>query len=354
MKKTAPVEAAETTTAEASEEKPAPATPKIAEEVQTPETETASSSSSGAAVSTPTEAESETQLAQKEKQTYPYTTSSSTTVAPLEAKAGPKNVKFFLLATPRSGSTWLSMLFRGHEETQYHGNECWADDDRMQFCASEFNSEVKVPATASMHEKLDLLFRPSANTTGGDTFVGFKWMVQQGFKTKELFAESLKYINDNDVKVIALDRSNLIRKCFSFFDMKERDKNGINVHHYYKSKDTGDWDSHTYEITSDFMDSCMGWYDKQGRIMRYLIQKMAKPQNALYLSYEDMCTSTEEKLQKIKDFLGLNQSIDAGTAIHKIHNNPMEKMVTNWNELKPQLLQGKFGTKVNDWEGNEC
>ncbi|GAB5362253.1 hypothetical protein AAMO2058_000782100 [Amorphochlora amoebiformis] len=263
--------------------------------------------------------------------------------------------KFFLLATPRSGSTWLSLLFRNHDETMYHGNECWRSEEYVQFCASEWNKDAKVPTGATLADKLDLLFKPNSTAMStGAGHVGFKWMVQQGFKTETQFNEALKYINENNVKVIALDRSNYLRKCYSFYDMKERGKAGINVHHYGKSLNTGNWDNKTYTITADFLGGCLSWYETQGNSMHNLVNKMEKPENALLIRYEDMCSDVTQQLKNIKSFLGLKTDIVPKTNIKKIHSGSLSEMINNWAELRPRLMAGKYAKYMPKWESQEC
>jgi len=276
---------------------------------------------------------------------------SSSAPIPNDTEAtGPQ--KFFLLATPRSGSTWLSLLFRQHSETKYHGNECWRSDSYVSWCAHEWNASApELSAGASMAEKLDSLFTADPKAVA----VGFKWMVMQGFKTPESFTAAMNYINTNDVKIIILDRSNYLRKCYSFYDMQQRDMAGINVHHYGKSLGTKGWDNKTYTIPAETLSGCLKWYDKQGRLMESVRKQMQKPENVLVIKYEDVCGDVASQLTRVKEFLGLQQDIDPGaTNIAKIHSGKMEDMIENWSDLKTNLLAGSFADKLEAWEDDEC
>eukprot|EP00954_Amorphochlora_amoebiformis_P025023 1370306-Amorphochlora_amoeboformis.AAC.1 len=144
--------------------------------------------------------------------------------------------------------------------------------------------------------------------------------------------------------------------------MKERGKAGINVHHYGKSLNTGvpipiplpspifvcftvslaitNWDNKTYTITADFLGGCLSWYETQGNSMHNLVNKMEKPENALLIRYEDMCSDVTQQLKNIKSFLGLKTDIVPKTNIKKIHSGSLSEMINNWAELRPRLMAG--------------
>lgn len=271
----------------------------------------------------------------------------------------------------------------------------------FSFSSYSINQDANTVNNKSHKEKLDLLFTPNSTViiwlgwweawhskfqsikNYGTDFVGFKWMVQQGFKTKELFENSMNYINENDVKVIALGKSWFIvsktpnrdprnrslespTKMFFFLwygatHEKRHQRtsllirqvsrgNGINYSRgaINISNLAQDYDRKSYNISAEYLGHCLAWYDLQGKTMSRVLVNMENPKNALKIKYEvescqlvasaknlfqDICRDSSESLKNIQNFLGLQDYIKPVTKILKLHSGelqPLKLRRTTW------------------------
>eukprot|EP00466_Bigelowiella_natans_P013829 jgi/Bigna1/89472/estExt_fgenesh1_pg.C_500009 len=255
--------------------------------------------------------------------------------------------KFILLATPRSGSSWMSQMLEGTDHIAYHYNECFHSEHSMNHCFSEWASpQKKDTKSQNLPQQLDLLFAPP--TESDVTHVGFKWMANQHFENKSQVLEALDYIEMNQVKVVALDRSNLLRKCYSRYDMRVRER--IGQHIFDKTDESNRKVPQSHTIPESWMDGCLKRTKMNAATFNEIIDTA---KDVIVITYSDLYTDPNRVLRKVGKFLGL-QEIAQASELRKSHSGSMHDLVKNWGELRKHLLEGPHADQIEEWEAEEC
>jgi len=266
-----------------------------------------------------------------------------------------KKQKFFILAIQRSGSTWFSRLFSGHKEVLMHNGECLRTFRELHHCVTRWKPSQDVSRSLTIHSSnfsklLDMLFY--GPTEWPERFVGMKWMVNQ--LPPHRIKEIANYIAKNKIKIISLKRKNVLRQCFSLFDMYQRHLKGVSVHDVEHGTGAKWKDEIKWEIPLNYWDHCFNWFRHQDSVREKLIEEVENqvPGSVLEVEYSDLCTTTSKSFHEIEGFLDLHARITLDSNFHKMHTQPLKNMVTNWGRVIPELAKN-HGNDVKVWANEE-
>ena len=160
-------------------------------------------------------------------------------------------ISYVQVSTQRSGSTWLVRLLNAHPQIYDQGEVFLnpAKHAKLKVGRPKSDRYLDIATTSKMAEtpltvgrlKLILGMAFEAPSAGQATQIkrrlggtpvekgksaprliatGFKWMLNQGLESHREHA--LRYLRENQVRVIVLARRNLLRQCISLFDMQHR------------------------------------------------------------------------------------------------------------------------------------
>eukprot|EP00466_Bigelowiella_natans_P002184 jgi/Bigna1/144940/aug1.93_g19648 len=272
-------------------------------------------------------------------------------------KGNNEKQKFFILAIQRSGSTWLSRLFSGHKEVLMHNGECLRTFRELHHCATRWKPSQDVQRSLTIHSNdfsklLDMLFYGPSEWP--ERFVGMKWMVNQ--LPQNRIKEIANYISKNKIKIVSLKRKNVLRQCFSLFDMYQRHLKGVSVHDVEHGTGAKWKDEIKWKIPLQYWEHCFNWFGHQDSVREKLIGEVEKlvPGSVFQVEYSDLCTTPSKSFHQIEGFLDLHAHITLDSNFHKMHTQPLKNMVTNWNSVIPELVK-HHGNDVRVWANEaEC
>lgn len=267
--------------------------------------------------------------------------------------------KFVVMTTSRSGSTWLGSILQSHPQILFHLHECLADEFSLKTCVEDWNvdpmlleGQYSLQGTP-MTDLLDSFYQKPKDLPW-KSHIGFKWMTQQLMKKNQTNEDAaVEWLVKNNVAVVALRRENKLRKCASIYDMQERKKSGQTVHKFVSDK--SQWGETKIEVPLDHWKWCLGWYDMTDGILNRVT--MNPSVDAIHVYYKNLCTDTENQLQRIKEFINVPMPItETKKSFVKIHSaKTMYDIVSNWEEIRTALLATVHADKITEFENlEEC
>lgn len=252
------------------------------------------------------------------------------------------HVKFVVLAQPRTGSNLLSSYFASHP-----GVRCIIEpinpsghDHHMQPVLSRRQPDLLPDDLVQdrIGRALDILFSPdripehlSRNDRIGRTASGFKIMAHQirALKKEKLF---WKYLSDNHVKVVILDRHNVVMQYVSDLIVTQ-------------TRQAACWDGKP--ITSKVEVPLESLEENIRRIMlekKYLLEKCKfLPYKRLrYEQFKDNCEPVERVLEWL---IGEKYSVESH--LRKQNPDSLRERVTNYDALVAELNRLGFAHLVD-------
>lgn len=249
-----------------------------------------------------------------------------------------KPIKFCLLTTQRSGSTWLNELLGSHPEVKLFPGEIfvgkspeenvgWIDDPNFTtFYAYQEKVNTNRPWTTFQYlSGLD-------NYPGSHRAIGFHLMYDQLANYSEIL---WKLIVDG-YKIVHLERANYLDTLISMANMNRR-----NIVHS-RSK---------VNITPIYLDADSLWkslcrQEEKINIVKRLIRFL--PCKVHKVTYDALRSDCENQMKDIAKFLNVSTTnIHFQSSLRKINNGSYRNKIENYDEIY-QRLQGTRYEKFLD------
>eukprot|EP00472_Partenskyella_glossopodia_P011229 CAMPEP_0197519332 /NCGR_PEP_ID=MMETSP1318-20131121/4590_1 /TAXON_ID=552666 /ORGANISM="Partenskyella glossopodia, Strain RCC365" /LENGTH=296 /DNA_ID=CAMNT_0043070241 /DNA_START=240 /DNA_END=1131 /DNA_ORIENTATION=- len=182
-------------------------------------------------------------------------------------------------------------------------------------------------------------------TDGNQKAVGFKWMMNQGLD--ELVDEAIEYLNENNYKVIILDRQNLLRQCISTIQLDETHIAHIKTGH---EKDLSSKEAYQkLNITANDFSNFFEDYVRYRKLYDE-IEANIKPGFITRVTYSELSSDPVSVVKRLHSFFGLDPvEIETGDMV-KIHVGPVSDYVEDWENVRAELLKTKYADAVEHWE----
>jgi hypothetical protein len=250
--------------------------------------------------------------------------------------------KFVIFTLPRTGSTLLSKSLNKHPEI-------FCDDEifhfsfrnyfspnqfrflKIRFLPKKFNYIINYPFT---YLRLNNFLKKYFTNKRGENFKarGFKLMHYQTLYMPGL----IKYLKQNDVKIILLVRENIFRNALS--DMRAR-KTGVYHHKGENEKAVSGMPKLNVDITT--LKNKMNHITSQNKKLERIIQDM----QYIKILYEDFA-DWNNTMNKIFDFLEVPRT-DVSAGAKKLNPDKAEDMINNFSEVKTWLEENDYGVFLN-------
>ena len=232
--------------------------------------------------------------------------------------------RFLVLASPRSGSSWLVDLLRDYAALCVYG-EIFNPNRIFAHPTLQSSTSNKILAARDLFPARfarTYIFRGYKRETKA---VGFKIFYNdlERFGMDRLWSYLM---SERRLKVIHLQRRNLLRALIS-----EK-----------IAQATGNWrGGQSKTIIMLTQNECEAYFEK---IMAYR-KKYAdrlKGHDALEVHYEDLTEAVADEMARALEFLGVDP-IDLHSTVRKQEYRPMTRSVSNYVELKSQMAGSGYG-----------
>ena len=205
-------------------------------------------------------------------------------------KSDKSYVRFIILCTARSGSTWLHTLLNSHPNIHSKGEITLIHHDQS------IQDYAYTTYPLSIHA------------------VGLKV-----FYDDDSYQEALNSIKkDKGIRVIHLVRNNLTEQFIS----------------YKKALTSGEWSFRTNSKSSKIKIDTYELleYQKKQKILRNQVNIDLNNHNLIEIVYEDLIKQTNHETSKIQNFLEVGQK-KLFSILKKQSTKPLRSQVENWEEL---------------------
>jgi hypothetical protein len=175
---------------------------------------------------------------------------------------------------------------------------------------------------------------------GGDVACGFKNKLEF-ISDQDVF---LRYLHDNDIKIIHLYRNNMIKQALSCYTANIlRTKHG--VYHLYPEDDEKVIKS--IELNMNHFTECLMWVIEQDRRM---FKFLCNYQNIMRLSYENLNKEPDVAIRRSQEFIGVEYE-EVMDSMLKINPDNISEMIDNYDEFVDRLVHltsncGAFDDRV--------
>ncbi len=252
--------------------------------------------------------------------------------------------KFVIFTVPRTGSTLLVKTLDSHPQI---------------FCAGElffFNGKTYHPECQfkfwrlpALNNKLHYLLNYPKMFIGLKGFMnnfynnnetrnnknieakGFKLMQYQTMYTPGL----LNYLKENNVKLILLNRGNILRNALS--DLKAR-ATGV----YHNSQNGAANNQQEFIVNIQELKNKMEQISRTQKLMEQSTADM----NRLVINYEGFNEDWNKSVSSILNFLQV-EDIPLSAAVKKLNPDNLQNMITNYDEVKTWLSKNEYNHFLN-------
>mmetsp|Transcript_2694 Transcript_2694/g.4964 ORF Transcript_2694/g.4964 Transcript_2694/m.4964 type:complete len:308 (-) Transcript_2694:301-1224(-) len=227
-----------------------------------------------------------------------------------------------------------------------HGNEFLTEEGSAH--ARSFLEKTKDLPDGAHYEEF---WEPAVDmmshfTNGNEKAVGFKWMMNQGLDNK--VDEAIDYFNENNFKVVILDRQNLLRQCISGFQLRATGEAHIMAGHE-NDENTEETFHQKLNITARNFRTYFKnrvryhqWYDK--------IEAEINPGFVTRVTYSELSDDPVSVVKRLHKFFGLDSvEIETGGLV-KSHVGPVSDFVEDWENVRAELLKTEYADAVKHWE----
>ena len=241
-------------------------------------------------------------------------------------------VKFIILSTQRSGSTFFRKFIGSHPQIESHGeifiSRKWDSELRKdryyQYCNN--NIFYKFFAYTGMHRMIVPSFLKSfyQNVSQMKKAKGFKLMYNQEKKFKILST----ILKSDNILFIHFIRLNLLKLIVSREILRE-----TNIAHTVVKVPQKKIMLNTYKILEKL---------KKIETTIDLYRKYLKYSNVIEVFYETFSENPLEESKKVLKYLDLDTNVNLNSNLKKISSNNLENVIKNYNEVKKVLFNTKY------------
>jgi LPS sulfotransferase NodH len=227
-------------------------------------------------------------------------------------------IKFILISTQRSGTTFLSDLLNSHPDIymtrelfKTGGDLLNVDSDNYRYFSDQLDVESFLDRFFDKHML-------------GHHAVGFTIMHNHLLQHPKI----IPYTHDNNVKCIYLERSNRLKIAVSRL----------------KARSTGIYHSTTKTPNQPIRIDMEKLMSELEVIDNSIIQlrKLAHKCNALEVLYETLQNNEEKSLEKIQQFLSISFRTNLNSPLQKTNNDDLQIAVENYDELSRRLQSTNY------------
>ncbi|CAM6014026.1 unnamed protein product [Sphagnum balticum] len=241
---------------------------------------------------------------------------------------------FVILSMQRSGSGWFETLLNSHPNISSHGEVFSAAGRRENFTT----------ITETLESVFNLDWMSSAAKNECTSAIGLKWMLNQG--VMEYHSELAAYFKQKGVSVILLLRRNSLKRMISIlanaYDKKEKLLNGTHKSHVHSKEEALMLAAfkpmidvkhllHNLQRVQEITDDALQFFNGT---------------RLLPLFYEDLLNSPSLMLQ-VQEFVGVKVQ-DLQSEQVKIHTQPLQEQIQNWDEVSRHLQGTQFEHFLQD------
>ena len=247
-----------------------------------------------------------------------------------------EKIKFCVVTTQRSGSTWLKHLLDSHPQIKMFGEPFlwrkqkrgWSDEVFLRYYDyCQANSTLRPWV---MFKYLNIL---EVYQSEPHDIIGFKIMYKQIIQNPEFL---LKIIADK-YRVIHLARRNHLDVLISQTVARQ--------HNVFHVKDS---DSKTRPVTLDTSSliKTLNTYETLYRIIKIFLKY--SPLEVLEVTYDSLKDEREKTLSAIADFLQVDSNSIVFESEHKrVNPGSYEDKIDNYAEVKKVLASSKYAKLIN-------
>ena len=241
-------------------------------------------------------------------------------------------VKFVILSTQRSGSTFFRKYIGSHPQIDSRGeifiSKHWDDnghEDRYYHYCVQSNF-YRLCAKIGLHCLIVPAFLDSfyKNASASTNAKGFKLMYNQADKFG-IFSSILKSEN---IVFIHFIRKNLLKMLVS-----RKLLNATNIAH-----STVKLPQRTIELDTDNIIATLTRIDTKISLYKNRLRKF----NALEVCYETFVENPVEKSKAVLQYLSLDTEVKLSTDLKKISSNNLKNVLSNYKEVKRTLMNTRF------------
>ena len=251
-------------------------------------------------------------------------------------------IKFLIITQPRSGSSFFTSCLNSHPQIHCSRGSLFTKHnlspikgfkpgfltvDRKKspyykYRSGSFKRQFahRFRRNKLVHEFLSAWYARHQDSEA----VGFKVNYSQISR----YPATISWVKQNDVKIIHLVRTNLLKRHVSNKIAVTRD-----VHHSNKPLEPIKIYIESKILVEDFR-------RRQNRFERY--RTLFKDFPFLEVSYESMVADQNKETSKVLEFLGLNQLIPLTTDLVKVNPDSLEEIIENYEEVKQTLINTEF------------
>ena len=244
-------------------------------------------------------------------------------------------MRFVIISTQRSGSTFLRTSLDSHPNIRCHGEVFLSHygeaSGYREFYDSNWMGRIRhiVKRKKLVFSYLDQLY------SGSDlkvTATGFKAMYGQLKRLPYRYPMLLDYIKSNDVAVIHHIRENPLHTLISRYRL-----GATGIAHAKSDKDhlaaQTKLKINTATLISDLngIQSQKNWWKK--RLYRF---------NCIEVRHEDFVSNTEFESRRILSFIGADENIVLQSPLKKIGTKPYQETLLNYSEVVNALMNTKY------------
>lgn len=243
--------------------------------------------------------------------------------------------KFVVVASPRTGSNYLQSLLSSHPKV---------------FCAGEtfLQPQRVIDELRDIQAPVEKLGQLGKSLKGGksvaalETFYSMAPCVNAEALGFRLFYDHLGYVRNqavmrylraNDVKIVHLQRENLLRQ---FLSLTMAEEAGI----WVSSKKVP---SKTVHLDAR---KCRRYLQRAVRTRNAFSRKL-RHLTVLGLTYEQLSEDYQKSMEEIWQFLGV-ESAPVSSTLKKLNNAPLHEAIQNYSELKRSLAETPWNKFFDD------
>mmetsp|Transcript_21613 Transcript_21613/g.35483 ORF Transcript_21613/g.35483 Transcript_21613/m.35483 type:complete len:258 (-) Transcript_21613:202-975(-) len=210
----------------------------------------------------------------------------------------------------------------------------------QRFMSNTSDTTARYDTHSKWEEMLDVCFEKPANPRV--KAVGFKWHL---FQMPKHLDQVMNYLNKNDVKVIVLHRENYLRQAISAYF-----KNVVRTKYNFRDTEKAP-KMIAQDISVEFFEKYLKLYKAEAKVLENVA---ATAKYSHFVVYEEIVKHPLKHLKAIEMFFGVDEHVDEvlsdTNGFQKLHQGPIESMVTNWQQKKEILLKGEFKDSILKWD----
>lgn len=235
-------------------------------------------------------------------------------------------IKFIILTTQRSGSTLLWKYLDQHPQIDAHGEIFLGSLNRLDSYKNFKNKSLKNKLISYINKQNSIKNYINEIRDNNASAFGFKLMYNQINK------HVLNWVNNNEIKIIHLIRTNTLKMLISRNAAKLR-----NLYHIDTDNQKGQNISEIYVDTINIIREIENIECEIHYMKQYF-----KNKEYIEISYENMCYNFYESIDFVYDFLTIDKKYRYDQPLSKINPDDMKFLIKNYNEVEKVLKNTKY------------